>query len=158
MTLEESFKSVSTWIKQIDENLNNPYLILFGNKIDIDKSEWKVNQEEIKKFVEEKKMPYFETSAKDNKGIKEGFDYLINEVYEKINEQKEEEKNIVIQKEDENIEKKEEIEEKKSGCFGWMKKKKKSNQGSISKDDKNNETIIDLILFSINILNLNMIL
>ena len=76
MTLEESFKSVSTWIKQIDENLNNPYLILFGNKIDIDKSEWKVNQEEIKKFVEEKKMPYFETSAKDNQGIKEGFDYF----------------------------------------------------------------------------------
>ena len=145
MILEESFKSVSTWIKQIDENLNNPYLILFGNKIDIDKSEWKVNQEEIKKFVEEKKMPYFETSAKDNKGIKEGFDYLINEVYEKIHEQKEEEKNIVIQKEDENIEKKEEIEEKKSGCFGWMKKKKKSNQGSISKDDKNND--IDLTLF-----------
>ena len=58
MTLEESFKSVPTWIKQINENLNNlnnPYLILFGHKIDIDKSEWKVNQEEIKKFVEEKK-------------------------------------------------------------------------------------------------------
>ena len=33
-----------------------------------------------------------------------------------------------------------------------MKKKKKSNQGSISKDDKNNETVIDLTLFSINIL------
>ena len=115
MTLKESFKSVSTQIKQINENLNNlnnPYLILFGHKIDIDKSEWKVNQEEIKKFVEEKKMPYFETSAKNNQGIKEGFDYLINAVYEKINEQKEEEKNIIIQKEDENIEKKQEIEEK----------------------------------------------
>ena len=102
MTLKESFKNVSTQIKQINENLNNlnnPYLILFGNKIDIDKSEWQVNQEEIKKFVEEK-MPYFETSAKNNRGIKERFDYLINEVYEKINEQKEEEKNIVIQKED----------------------------------------------------------
>ena len=37
-----------------------------------------------------------------------------------------------------------------------MKKKKKSNQGSISKDDKNND--IDLTLFSINILNFNMIL
>ena len=37
-------------------------------------------------------------------------------------------------------------------------KKKKSNQGSISKDDKNNETIIDLTLFSIIILNLNLIL
>ena len=37
-----------------------------------------------------------------------------------------------------------------------MKKKKKSNHGSISKDNKNNETI-DLTLFSINILNLNMI-
>jgi hypothetical protein len=91
--------------------------------------------------LKKKKRPYFETSAKDKKGIKEGFDYIINEVYEKINEQKEEDKNIVIQKEDENIEKKEEIEEKKSGCFGWMKKKKKSNQGSISKDNKNNETI-----------------
>ena len=55
--------------------------------------------------------------------------------------------NKIIQKEDENIEKKEEIEEKKSGCFGWMKKKKKSNHGSISKDNKNNETIIDLTLF-----------
>ena len=61
-------------------------------------------------------MPYFETSAKNNQGIKEGFDYLINEVYEKINEQKE----------DENIEKKEEIEEKKSECFfNGLKKRRK---------------------------------
>ena len=59
--------------------------------------------------------------------------------------------NKIIQKEDENIEKKEEIEEKNLDALdGWKKRRK-------DKDDKNNETIIDLTLFSINILNLNMI-
>ena len=53
MILEESFKSVSTWIKQINEKLNNPYLILFGNKIDIDKPNDKIKKK-LKNLLKKK--------------------------------------------------------------------------------------------------------
>ena len=54
MILEESFKSVSTWIKQINENLNNPYLISFGNKIDIDKPNVKLIKKKLKNLLKKK--------------------------------------------------------------------------------------------------------
>ena len=54
MTLEKSFKSVSTWIKQINEKLNNPYLILFGNKIDIDKLNGKLIKKKLKNLLKKK--------------------------------------------------------------------------------------------------------
>ena len=54
MTLEKSFKSVSTWIKQINEKLNNPYLISFGNKIDIDKPNGKLIKKKLKNLLKKK--------------------------------------------------------------------------------------------------------
>ena len=54
MTLEKSFKSVSTWIKQINEKLNNPYLISFGNKIDIDKPNVKLIKKKLKNLLKKK--------------------------------------------------------------------------------------------------------
>ena len=83
VTKRETFTNVETWLSEIKENFNNPCLVLFGNKIDKDKSEWEVSEEEIKKFAEEKHLVYFETSALTKKGINEGFDYIVNEAYEK---------------------------------------------------------------------------
>ena len=54
-------------------------VILFGNKVDIDKSNWGVTSEEINKFIKEKNLKYFEVSAKKNIGINEGIEYIINE-------------------------------------------------------------------------------
>lgn len=126
VTLKDSFKSISNWMNQINDNLNDPRLVLFGNKIDIDKEEWQVKQEEINQFVKEKNLPYFETSAKTREGINEGFDYLINEIYNKIKEEKNETQNIILEKEEKIEIVKEEIEETKTGCFGRKKKKKKN--------------------------------
>ena len=50
-------------------------------EINYDKSEWEVTNEEINKFIEEKKLKYFEVSAKDIIGIKETISYIVNELY-----------------------------------------------------------------------------
>ena len=86
LTKKKSFNNVSSWLDDIKENLNDVSIVIFGNKCDLDKSTWKVKKEEIQKFVEEKKLLYFETSAKDNVGIKEGFESLANSAYEKWEE------------------------------------------------------------------------
>ena len=86
LTKKESFNNVSSWLDDIKENLNDVSIVIFGNKCDLDKSTWEVKKEEIQKFVEEKKLLYFETSAKDNVGIKEGFESLANSAYEKWEE------------------------------------------------------------------------
>ena len=76
VTSKQSFENLSIWLKEIKEiepNFNN--IIIFWNKIDIDKSEWEVTNEELNKFIEEKKLKYFEVSAKGRIGINEGIEY-----------------------------------------------------------------------------------
>ena len=86
---------MAKWYKK---NLNNPYIILFGNKSDLSKEKWQVTQEEINKYVEEKGFAYFETSAYTKKGIMEGITYMANEIYDKmINKHNE---NIIIKEKD----------------------------------------------------------
>ena len=48
------------------------------------KEEWKVTEEEINLFCTQKKLKYFGTSAKNNNGIKEGFSYLANIIFERV--------------------------------------------------------------------------
>ena len=64
VTLRDSFQNVSKWLEDIKENLNNPCLVLFANKIDLDKSLWTIKEEEIIEFAKEKNLTYFKTSAK----------------------------------------------------------------------------------------------
>ena len=90
VTSKQSFENISIWLKSIYEINPNFYLILFGNKIDKDKSEWEVTNEEINKFIEEKKLKYFEVSAKNRIEINEGINYIVNELC------KEEEKEYIV--------------------------------------------------------------
>ena len=121
VTKRETFDNVNVWLNEINDNFNNPCLVLFANKIDLDKKLWTVTEEEIQKFAKEKSLTYFETSAKTKKGIDEGFDYIVNEAYEKAKGITN--NNIVI----EDVNKKEnEEKETGGGCFGRKKKKKKS--------------------------------
>ena len=93
-----SFDNLDNWLSDIKKNLNNPYIILFGNKSDLSKEKWQVTQEEINKYVEEKGFDYFETSAYTKKGIMEGITYMANEIYDKmINKHNE---NIIIKEKD----------------------------------------------------------
>ena len=138
VTLKASFDNVNSWLNEISENLNDPCLVLFGNKIDRNKDEWEVTQEEAKKFAEERNLTYFETSAKTKEGLKEGFSYIVNEAYEKIKGNSNTNNNVIVleNKEEENEGEnnkdnvKQEVEEIKTstGCFGWRKKKKKKKE------------------------------
>jgi len=78
LTDSKSLNSINYWINEINENCSKDYpisLVLFGNKCD-DKDNYQVSQEEIDKIVNEFKLPYFETSAKDNINITNIFEYL----------------------------------------------------------------------------------
>ncbi len=91
-----SFDNIEKWLNEIKDNFNNPCLVLLGNKIDIDEDKWKVSQEEIDKFVQEKKITYYPTSAKTNQGINEAFTDMANLIYKKFEGKKKD--NIVITK------------------------------------------------------------
>ena len=120
VTKKTSFDNVNSWLEEIKENLQNPCLALFGNKIDIEKDKWEVTSEEAKKFATSKKLTYFETSAKTKYGIDEGFSYIANETYKKVEEKNS--GNIKIG----------EPTKEKTGCFG----KKKSKSGNKNKQNK----------------------
>jgi small GTP-binding protein len=123
VTNKDSFTNVSNWLLDIKEHLNNPCLILFANKIDMEKELWTITEEEIIEFANEKKLIYFKTSAKTKAGIDEGFAYIINDAYERIRQRSEEEEKRRIELKAKAPENKE-----KSGCFG--KKKKKTNENT----------------------------
>ena len=85
LTKKTTFDNVVNWLKQINDNLSsNVSLVLFGNKCDIEEEKWEVSKDEILKFAKIKNLPYFETSAKTNINIKEGFESVVNAAYEKL--------------------------------------------------------------------------
>ena len=118
VTKRTSFDNIEHWLKTIDENFNHPNMILFGNKSDVKKELWTVTDDEIKIAAEKFKLHYFETSAKTKKNIHEGFSYLVNISYDKINE-----RDDII-----DINDKPKKEEKSGGCFGRKKKDKESDK------------------------------
>jgi Fe2+ transport system protein B len=72
-------------------------LVLVGNKIDLnDKRE--VSIDDINKFSQERKIKYFETSAKNNIGIEEMMNYIVKKTLKIIKKRNDEnnEENITI--------------------------------------------------------------
>ena len=82
VTNKQSFDNLDDWIAVIKKNFLNPIVILCGNKTDIDKEEWKVDQEEIERLAKYENWKYFEISAKTMDGIDDGFTYLVNKIYD----------------------------------------------------------------------------
>ena len=116
LTNRESFKNIDGFLEVVKENWSNPKIVLFGNKIDIDKKEWKVTSEEAKEFAKNHNLPYFEMSAKTRQGVNEGFSYAIEEAYHMAEEELNKDK-IIIPKNNNN-------NNNNSGCPGIKKKKK----------------------------------
>ena len=83
LTQKKTFLNVVNWLKEINEKLNDVCIVLFGNKCDIDEDKWEVSKDEVMKFVEKNKLTYFETSAKEDINIQEGFKNVVNAAYEK---------------------------------------------------------------------------
>ena len=51
LTQKQSFYDLDIWLDIIRENLRNPFIILIGNKSDMEKDERKVISEEVNKFA-----------------------------------------------------------------------------------------------------------
>ena len=80
LTEKESFEKVTDWLKEIREFSDIMPVGLFGNKSDlVDKRV--VTQEEINDLCKEENLVYFETSAKNNTGINEGFSKIASMAY-----------------------------------------------------------------------------
>ena len=127
LTKKSSFINIKMWLEDIQNNFNNPSLVLFGNKADLTEKR-QVSSEEAKKYAEENGLIYFETSAKTNQGINEGFAYIANQAYKKAEQKLKSgnSKNFEIGKD--------EIKETEaSKCCGSKKNEKKKNE------NKNNE-------------------
>jgi small GTP-binding protein len=74
LTNPESFTHLRKWIKEIEENAGVIPFILIGNKVDLlDGDKRFIDEEEIKKFVEEKDSLYVETSAKSGDNVENAF-------------------------------------------------------------------------------------
>ncbi|KAG9467653.1 ras-related protein Rab-7b [Eleutherodactylus coqui] len=78
VTDEESFLSLETWRKDFVDKIQTPItnfpIIILGNKIDLE--DRKVSQESAVSWCEERKVLYFEVSAKDNINVDVAFETL----------------------------------------------------------------------------------
>ena len=74
-----TFEKLDTWMKMIKEENNDIPIVIFGNKCDIENRQ--VPKEEAEKYAESKGVLFFETSAKNNQGLNEGFRKLCENVY-----------------------------------------------------------------------------
>ena len=104
LTNKTSFNKVMNWLKEIREYSTKLPVGLFGNKSDLDKRA--VTQEEINDLCKKENLIYFETSAKNNSGIKEGFTKLASLAYKEFeNEEKKGEELKIEKKNNEKVKK-----------------------------------------------------
>ena len=82
MTQRKSFENVNVWLNEIRENSVSIPIVLFGNKCDL-KEKRTVTKEEAEKLAETNHLAYFETSAKLDINIKEGFKKICEDAYAK---------------------------------------------------------------------------
>ena len=75
VTKESSFKSIDNWLNESENYRGKSKKILVGNKIDL-KNIIEVKKENIEKYAENKKMFYYETSAKNGTNVEESFNKL----------------------------------------------------------------------------------
>ena len=100
ITQESTFLKVEQFVKDLREKSDkNVYMILVGNKIDLEENR-KISKEEGKILADKLKMGFFEVSAKNGTGIEDLFKNLIDNVYEKNNREFKSMASIEIEMED----------------------------------------------------------
>ena len=80
---EKSYKNVLSWLQNIRDESTKIPIVLFGNKCDLE-DQRKISKEEAEQFAHRHGIPYFETSAKLDINIKEGFKKIIDDAYESV--------------------------------------------------------------------------
>ncbi|KAL7711948.1 GTP-binding protein ypt2 [Entamoeba marina] len=97
-TDRKTFESSKQWLAEIDnETSGNVCRVLVGNKCDKPKD---VTIEEATEFATSQNIKIIETSAKENIGISETFEYVVSEVVKKLKDEqiKKDEKIDISQK------------------------------------------------------------
>ena len=82
VTNKKTFLNVKNWLEDIRETNDKIPIVLFGNKCDLIERR-QVEEEEAQEFAKSNNLTYFETSAKENINIKDGFKKIAQEAYEK---------------------------------------------------------------------------
>lgn len=82
ITSRESFEALSTFYKQIERALDSDSFpgVIVGTKVDLADGFREVSTEEGKSAAGAYNMPFFETSAKEGKNLKEAFEALVLEI------------------------------------------------------------------------------
>lgn len=82
ITSKSSFLSLEKWLTDISDKVPvNAYIIIAGNKLDLE-TKRQVSIDEVKKFADDKKLKYIETSAKSGNNIKLLFDTITATLYD----------------------------------------------------------------------------
>ncbi|KAK6101395.1 Uncharacterized protein BM_BM6601 [Brugia malayi] len=81
VTSGDSFSNVKRWLHEIDTNCENVQKVLVGNKAD-DPERRVVLEVDARRFAETMKIPFFETSAKENINVEEMFNCITRLVLE----------------------------------------------------------------------------
>lgn len=80
LTDESTFKTIKGWLETIKNFAGDKVVkVILGNKCDLP-NDRRVSDKEIETLLKEVNLPYFETSAKMDKNIKEAFDYMGREI------------------------------------------------------------------------------
>lgn len=78
-----SFRSLDSWLYDVNMMTNNPHIVLVGNKSDLDEKR-KITYEQGKAFADKHGMVFVETSAKDRVNIDEVFSIVANNIVKQI--------------------------------------------------------------------------
>ena len=76
---KNSFDYINYWMKQINENTKKIKKVIVGNKSDL-QNERIISREEAERMASTYHLKYYEISAKDNVGIDDLMNDLINEI------------------------------------------------------------------------------
>ena len=87
ITRQNTFKNIEQWIKTINENTSPQYMILIGNKNDLEK-ERQVKKESVINYGKEKLFNYMEISAKNNNNIEKMFKEVAYQLYSLVKKNK----------------------------------------------------------------------
>lgn len=83
LTNIDSFNSIEKWMQELNsfKKEANGSIVLVGNKCDIKNNT--IKNEEIDELINKYNLKYFKASAKENKNIKQSFEYLAKDIYSK---------------------------------------------------------------------------
>ena len=83
LTNRETLKKLNLWLKDVKDNIGNDFFtFLIGNKTDVKDRDITIS-EEAKQFANEKKINYYEVSAKTGSGVFNIFEKMANRLINK---------------------------------------------------------------------------